>query len=89
MHYFENVIIKENRKHKGIKLVTIMSTQFAFLIKFFFVFFSDAEKFCRKNVSTALKTLDQHLVTAYTLQEKQAARDQIRKRFDGNSQLLS
>jgi len=45
----------------------------------------DAEKFCRKNVNTALKTLDQHLVTAYTLQEKQAARDQIRKRFDGNS----
>ena len=44
-------------------------------------FFTDAEKFCRKNVDIMLKNLDQHLVTAYTIQEKQAAREQIREKF--------
>ena len=43
--------------------------------------FSDAEKFCRKNVTLAFQNLKQHLVTAYTLQEKQVARENIRKRF--------
>ena len=53
----------------------------------FFFFLSDAEKFCRKNVNIVLKNLDQHLVTAYTIHEKQAAREQIRRRFEGNSQV--
>ena len=44
--------------------------------------FSDAEKFCRKNVTLAFQNLKQHLVTAYTLQEKQVARENIRKRFE-------
>ena len=47
--------------------------------------FTDAEKFCRKNVDTVLKNLDQHLVTAYTIQEKQAAREQIREKFGSDT----
>ena len=32
-----------------------------------------------------LKNLEQHLVTAYTIQEKQAAREQIREKFGGDT----
>ena len=55
-------------------LINVMSTDQMFI-------FSDAEKFCRKNVTLAFQNLKQHLVTAYTLQEKQVARENIRKRF--------
>ena len=48
-------------------------------------FFTDAEKFCRKNVDTMLENLEQHLVTAYTIQEKQAARELIREKFGGDT----
>lgn len=44
----------------------------------------DAEKFCRKNVNQAISNLNYHLVTAYSVHEKQAAREFIRKRTNQN-----
>ena len=47
-------------------------------------FVSDAEKFCRRNVHQAISNLNYHLVTAYSVNEKQAAREFIRKRTNQN-----
>ena len=68
---------------KSFFLVRCLSNRKSF-VGFFHVIllsFTDAEKFCRKNVDTVLNNLDKHLVTAYTIQEKQAAREQIREKF--------
>lgn len=40
----------------------------------------DAEKFCRKNVKAAFQHLNTHLVSAYSIREKQIARENIMKR---------
>ena len=72
---------------KSFFLVRCLSNRKSF-VGFFHVIlpsFTDAEKFCRKNVDTVLNNLDKHLVTAYTIQEKQAAREQIRKKFGSDT----
>lgn len=40
----------------------------------------DAEKFCRKNVRSAIQNLNNHLVSAYSIHEKQMARENIQSR---------
>ena len=47
-------------------------------------FFSDSEKYCRKNVKIAINNLNNHLVTAYSVHEKQAARENIQRRIRNN-----
>merc|ERR1719510_400101 len=44
----------------------------------------DAEKFCRKNSNQAMSNLNYHLVTAYSIHEKQEAREQIQKKTGAN-----
>ena len=45
----------------------------------------DAEKFCRKNSNQAMNNLNYHLVTAYSIHEKQEAREQIQKKTGDNN----
>ena len=40
----------------------------------------DAEKFCRKNVRLAIQNLNNHLISAYSIHEKQLARENIQSR---------
>jgi len=44
----------------------------------------DSEKYCRKNVKIAINNLNNHLVTAYSVHEKQAARENIQRRTRNN-----
>jgi len=44
----------------------------------------DSEKYCRKNVKIAINNLNNHLVTAYSVNEKQIARENIQRRTRNN-----
>jgi len=44
----------------------------------------DSEKYCRKNVKIVINNLNNHLVTAYSVNEKQAARENINLRTRNN-----
>ena len=46
--------------------------------------FADSEKYCRKNVKIAINNLNNHLVTAYSVNEKQIARENIQRRTRNN-----
>ena len=54
------------------------------IVIFNFPNYIDAEKFCRKNSNQAMSNLNYHLVTAYSIHEKQHAREQIQKKTGEN-----
>jgi hypothetical protein len=53
---------------------------FGYFKLFLLVNITDSEKFCRKNVKTAIANLTNHLVTDYSVNEKQVAREGIQSR---------
>ena len=50
------------------------------IIKNSYLYLLDAEAYCRKNVKIVTENLNRHLVTAYSIREKQVARDNIKSR---------